>query len=343
MALTGMIFERGGILAFISLFLWAILDVLSRYGVVELHLHPWGFASLQMVVAGIGLLILGGRGAANMRTLRHPLTWYIGFLRVTKDVLFILSLTMITATEATFLESFDLIIALGLVWVFMGRPMGLRDVPGTAMVLAALIYLVLQTSGGFANPAVWMMIAAAFCLALMTLLTEVHDETRKATNLRARCRVTGVVSLVTGLIFVGMMFVVDGLATLWPWLKEGDTIFNAIVREVLPPSALIHSATLGAAVVMGLLLRAPVMYLTFSAIRLIKTEVYLMIMTLLPFVTLAVESIFGSFGLLDASALSWDDVVAGLVIVGGSTLTVVLRRAANKPTIAPIYQEPPNQ
>ncbi|MBI1363882.1 MAG: EamA family transporter [Proteobacteria bacterium] len=342
MALSNFVLERGGVMALGTLVLWAFLDVFSRYGVLELRLHPWSFASLQMVVAGIGLLLMGGRGStSSWRTLRHPLTWAIGVLRVTKDVLFILSLTMITATEATFLESLDLIFALLLVWVFLGRKLNIRDLPGTALVCAALTYLILQTDGGFMNPAIWLMSAAAVCLALMTLLTEIHDENHKAVSLRARCRVTGVVSLVTGLLFVAMMFVVDGLTLIWPSLTQGDHIFNAIVREVLPPSALLHSATMITAIVVGLLLRAPVMYLTFSSIRLIKTEAYLMIMTLLPFATMTVETVAGSFGLLDTSTLALDDVLAGMVIVAGSALTVFLRREEDGPTIAPVYQEPP--
>jgi hypothetical protein len=123
-----------------------------------------------------------------------------------------------------------------------------------------------------------------------------------------------------------------GLALLKGQIHD-PAVLAGPLGHLLHEAPALHSftnpATIGSALVIGLFLRAPSMYLYLYAARLMKSENLMMIATLAPFATLAAESIFVAGGWLEARTLDMGQVAAGVCMTLGA-LSMVLFRVMNQ-------------
>lgn len=319
--------DRGLLFAFMAVTLWGLLDASSRYAVVALHADPMVFSCLNLICGAMILLAIAGREPGGLETIRRPHTWAFGFFRVLMTLFLVFAFTAISASEVNFLLRINVVVTLVAAWVLFHRRPHATDIPGLLLLLGGFVHLGASQTNGFLNWAVLFVILAACCDMVLSVIAERHPVSKKALGLHARCRYTGFVLLVTSLFFFLMAL---GLALLKMQLY-GTFLYTGTLAQVLDrapqPDAFIDPATLLSALVIGLFLRAPSMYLYLYAARLLKAENLMMAATLAPFATLAAESLFGAMGWLDVSGLEMSDIIAGACMTVGALSMVVLRAA----------------
>lgn len=314
--------ERGLVLAFFAVILWGFLDASSRYAVVTLGADPWVFSCLNLMIGALILLAIAGPGQGGLETIRRAHTWVFGVFRVLMTLFLVFAFTAVSASEANFMLRINVLMGMLAAWLLFKRKPTLADVPGILMILGGFITIVVRQENAYLNWAVVLVLLAALCDTVLTVIAETHPNSRKASGLHARCRYTGFVLLVTSLFF----FAIAGVMS----VAKGTLAEVAVLAPLLnmAPSAadFMHPATWLAALVIGVLLRAPSMYMYLYAARLLKTENLMMAATLAPFATLAAESLFVFEGLVEASTLDGTDVLAGVAMTLGA-LSMVLVRA----------------
>lgn len=309
--------ERGLFLAFLAVILWGFLDASSRYAVVSLGADPWVFSCLNLMIGAVMLLAIAGPGQGGLETIRRAHTWVFGVFRVLMTLFLVFAFTSISASEANFMLRINVLMGMVAAWFLFKRKPSLADVPGILMIFGGFMTIVLRQDDAFLTGAVVLVLLAALCDTVLTVIAETHPNSRKASGLKARCRYTGFVLLVTSLFFfaiAGVMSVAKGALGDSRWLMMAPDLADFM-----------HPGTWLAALVIGVLLRAPSMYMYLYAARLLKTENLMMAATLAPFATLAAESLFVFEGWVETSTLDGVDVLSGVAMTLGAFSMVLVR------------------
>lgn len=316
--------ERGLILAFSAVILWGLLDAASRYAVVVVGADPWIFSCVNLITGALIMLAVAGKGHGKIHTLYHAHTWVFGFFRVLMTLFLVFAFTSISASEANFMLRINVIMGMAAGYFIFKRKPQTSDIPGLALLLGGYIMLVARQDDALLNIAVLLVIAAAICDTVLTIIAESHPVSNRASGIHARLRYTGFVLLVTSLFFVAMALFLAYLKT-WPILQGIEGSVGMVVSKAPSLEGFIHPGTWIAGGIIGVLLRAPSMYLYLYAARLLKTENLMMAATLAPFATLGAEGLFVAMGLMDTPTLDTLDVVSGFAMTTGALLMVFLR------------------
>lgn len=316
--------ERGLILAFSAVILWGLLDAASRYAVVEVGADPWIFSCVNLMVGAVVMLLVAGRGHGRMNTLYHMHTWVFGFFRVLMTLFLVFAFTTLSASEVNFMLRLNVLMGLAAgYFIFKRRPQK-TDIPGLVLLVGGYITLVMRQEDAFLNVAVLLVIAAAVCDTILTVIAESHPVSNRASGIHARLRYTGFVLLVTSLFFVVMALLLAYLKTM-PFFAGVAGSMGMVISKAPSLESFTHTGTWVTGGVIGVLLRAPSMYLYLYAARLLKTENLMMAATLAPFATLGAEGLFVASGLMQSPTLDTLDVAAGFMMTTGALLMVFLR------------------
>lgn len=320
--------RRAGVaIGFASAGVISIMDIANRIAVTEFGANPWGMTFWQFLVGGAVLLLIGGRGAVPWRTLRRPVTWVLGVVRVAHVVFFVMALTVLSATEVALLCALGPLLAtLGAWMLFRRRPRGI-EWPGLVLMAGGWGLLAIQPD--MTPFALVCILGAAGTSAALVVLTEWHPDLAAALTLRGLIAMTGMVMVATGATFLlafGGVWALIGMAAVDPGVIRLDGFFAV--------------ATLVCGAVIGLVLRSIYTVTMFMAIRSAHAEVFLMIGTVIPFVSAVLEGALDRLGVAPAPTLSLTDLMLGVPICLGA-LWIVWTRVRPSRTGRPPAGPPP--
>lgn len=314
--------ERGFTLAFIAIILWAILTSTTRVLVTTYDVNPILFACFSIMGGALTLLAIPGKGRARSLTLTDYRTWGIGIFRFLDMMFFITALVWITATEAEFILGINVIISAILVWVFFNRqPKGL-DWLGYGIIFLGSVFLMFSLPGGLSNPAVICLLLGCTSGAIAYVFLEKHPISNQSLGLHARAQFTGVVLLIVGMAFTLFVF---SLALLKPHMHiPEENGFWSVVRQI-PDAADFNLFAITSSLLLGAVLRGPVMYIVFLAVRLLKQDTYYLTARFIPFGVLGMESLYAGLGLLQFSTFTPQTLVVGICITLGAMIVLYNR------------------
>lgn len=284
---------------------WALLSAVSRVLMVNYNLDPWLFGFLQLCTGGIGLLLISGRGALDLRSFKRPSTWAISGFRVLSAAIYTVVLASVSVLEAGTLGGINIPVLAVMLWVISSKRPGALEWVGFAVILIAVFVMAFRLEAGVQLRVISLMLVNASCLAAMNLLAERHPE-NLSENFADRFRFTGAVLLITAILFVVVRLLQNG-----SFAGLGDPVL------------------LLASTVVGVTLRAPAMVLAFWSIKLAGAQGYTAAIAILPLVGMMFEQIAYAVGLLDVSRFQLDILWLALAVLLGTGLTVVARLKRN--------------
>lgn len=306
----------------LSILSWSLLLVVSRVLLVVYGLDLWLFTCIQMIAGGTFLVIAGGRGGRWGGALRNPHTWLYGVLRVATAAFFTAALVHTSTVNASFIAVMSVPVSALVLWLAVARRPKVREVPGHLLVLLGLALLGATLEGGYANPALLLMLVSELCVVTSTLIAELHPLNRTEST-GQRAFLTGVMLLSSAIV---MLAAAGGLGVAGRWLPDMGVPLPRGLPWLSEP-ALILDPRLWAA---GILLRGPSLFLALKAIHRARTENYLAGMAVLPFVTLALEAVAVALGWLDTPPATPRGLLFGSVMTLGS-LAVLWARTRSRP------------
>ncbi len=292
------------IITIIAMLFWALLSVVSRILLLKFHFDPWMFSFIQLCAGGISLLVMSGKGGLNLTSFTRPVTWGLGALRVVTAALYTTVLAWVSVLEAGVLGTLNLPFVVLAVWILTKTRPARFEWIGHLLILSAILLLIQTLEPEIRFPVAWLMGLNALCHAALTLLSERHPD--NASDLPgARARFTGAVLLVTAAFFLIARLVQNG-----------------------PGDGMIEMPLLASSILVGILLRAPAMFLAFWSIRLAGALGYTAAVTLLPVFGMMFEQAAVAVGLLDITRFRIETLYLALIVITG-TLLVVMARAKN--------------
>lgn len=319
----------GLLISFLTVVIWASERVLSRFLLVAHHVNPIIFTCFSLFVCSIVLILIAGPGKGGLQTLRQPHTWAYGALQVMMNITDMMMLALITSTEASFLARFSIIAAIALKWMFFQDFKTNRyDWLGMPLILAGITVVAIGLPSEIRIPALFWLVLTVLFNTLRTLIAETHPTAVQAQTIRQRCRVTGYVVLTTSFVLTLFLFVIAGIKD---GLPTGEGL--ALLAQMPSLADLMERQTLFAAAIMGVTLLPLAMYFYFYAAQVAKTEVFMMVTSVQPFIAYTFERTLQYFGLESVHQVTSTDLTAGLVIVSGAMLMVYGRFMAHRKTL----------
>ena len=283
---------------------WAILSVASRIILISFDIDPWMFSFLQLVAGGVALLAIGLKGAGARRSFTRISTWMLGAFRVLSAALYTAVLAIISVLEAGTIGAINLpVIAVMVFLLSRTPPRGLAWV-GHLIILVSVALMAMQLESEVRAIVLGLMGLNALCLGAMNLIAEYHPENKSA-SLSGRAWFSGVVLAITAAAFLVVRTI------------QGGEIIGAFSWSLVVCSFTV-----------GVLLRAPSMFLTFWAISVAGAQGYTAAIAFLPLFGMMLEQTAVALGLLDASRFQFEFLVFALLALVGTLLVWVTKRTS---------------
>lgn len=301
------------LIAIVMTAMWSVVTVLIRSTLVGLGFDPWTLAMVTMLAAGSTLLVAAGIRSLPLDPLRRWSTWAIGAIRVLTTCCFSAALLYGSATTITLLSSINVLVAgLGVYAAFRRKPR-MIEIPGFLLIAIGVVLLATELDGGWSSPAIKFLLVSETAVVISSLLTEIHPD--NLGDRRQRLALTGFVTVLSA----------GGLLIFW------SLAGLAFPETPLGPNASDAFATLAspwlwiAALVFGVVFRAPLTYMSFQITRLIGADGYMLSMVALPLTTLLVEIAAGWAQLVPPPSLDPVTLAYSAVIVAGGAWIILVR------------------
>ena len=292
--------------------------------------EPMVFSSIGTLTAGLTLLLIAGPGDLGRSTLRDPHTWAYGLLDMISITLVVGACFFATATELVMLLRVDIVFGLILAWLVFGRRIRHADLIGGAAILAGCALAAGQMAPGKMPYAVLLIALASLARAAATIVSERHPTSNAADTVRKRCRITGMIMLVSALVFLAAVLA-GALAR--ATLPAGAADAYPVLAALPDIAGFVDPVTLVAATVLGIVIYAPATYFYLYAVRIAGTETFFMMLVYQPVVTIGLERLVGDATALPAIAANPLLLAAILCVIGGSTFMLGMRYRAHRPVV----------
>lgn len=293
---------------------WSLVLVVCRFILFTYEFDPWLFTFIQLMAGGFFLVILAGYTSGVLVALRDPFTWLYGVLRVATAALFSAALLHTSTANANFLGITAVPMTMVMFWIVFSRRPSTWELPGHALIIVGLILLARNLDGGYSNPALLLMILSEVCVVTSTLMAERHS-LNQTEDPRTRALLSGVMLLASAFAMLMAAFVLSAIVQWQPVLRPALPIHFSWLDH---PAQILDLSLWISAVLIGVVLRGPALFLSLKAIHLVGTENYIIGMAILPFASFTFEAIAVHQGLLPPTPAAVLTLVFGTVMISGS-------------------------
>lgn len=314
--------HKAGLLSLGTIFFWALLNVALRYFVLEYNCHPIAIACTNGFFCALVLLMLGTSDISVGKILTNVHTWLFGIAQLLKNICMIYAFVYISSTQANLLTNIEIVLAVLLTWLFLGRRPNAIDFFAIIIItLGCLVIIAGFPQQSMLTATLWVL-AASVLTSLRAIFTEIHPENKKTLTVRERCSVTGWILLVSSLLIIVFFALLSGAALLLP----KDMVLHSVILSSLPlPSEFIYLPTVLGGLFTGALFYAVSMYAYFYAISLSNNEYFMMYRSTQALFTYGVEYLVAGMTSLPMVYLSLTDWTAAFTIIFCSFSMILLR------------------
>ncbi len=293
---------------------WSVLTVGIRATLNGFGFEPWSLALAVQMMGGAALLVAAGIRALPLDPIRRWATWVIGGLRVLTTCAFTNALLHASAGQVSQLTTVNVLLATVGALLLFGRRRRRAELPGFLVIAFGLLLLVSRLDGGWTNPAVLFVLFSETSVVAASLLAEKHPD--NLGTRRQRLALTGFVTLLSAM---GLLLAWAAVGLL-PAMPVGLSTADVVATLTSPWLWLM-------AFVLGVMLRGPATYVAFDITARLGADGYMLGMSAMPLLVMALEPAAASFGLLPPLHTGAADVaVAGLILAGGAWVIVARNR-----------------
>ena len=316
-----MALNKGIYFSILTAFLWALDVIFVKFVANTWDIQPILFASFTSFSAAIALLLFAGAGRLGVDTLKQVHTWAYSCLLILYNISFIYLLSVVSAAEASFMIRIVTVVSLILSWLFISRPPSKGDILGSIGIIAAVIIIFKGVDIDLRSSALLFLLITSLLFAIRVIITETHPSSIKAKNSKDYSRVTGYVLLVTSTIFlISCLF-----SSFLKYFSVDDALINSLLFNMPSFSDFTHIPTVGFAILLGIFNVSFSTYFCFRSTQIVKSETFLMVVSLTPVMVLVIEYSLGMFGIMDVSSINNYTLIGGGIAFGFSMLMVIMR------------------
>jgi len=319
-------YKTGLFFAILGVLLTSFQVVFSRFFLIEYQISPVISILLALLIGSyVQLAYLGsGYGLFFIRSLKNAYVWLYNIMQLIMNIAGIYVLFYITATEALLLQRVSLILTLVMGYVFLNKSFKRKDLIGIACMLLGFGVILSDFDKVTMITVLFLVLCAATTNAARSIISQSYPIYGNTKNNSERIRCKSVITLVSSLFFLILIFLFSFLRT-----HTSDQIDLQIIslapdfKEFFNPYNFYYGLIIGFIIIPFDQLSA------FKSNLNLKREVLVLIELMLPFTVLLTERLFSVYGLLDISGITNLDLIAGFVIIAGA-MQITFTRAFEK-------------
>ena len=314
--------NKGVLFSFAVVLLWALENITIK-GILQFwEIQPAIFVCINLMMGAMVLLIISGPGRLGIETVSKPQTWIYSFLRVFQEILFVMALALISATDAALLKRIEIIVVLFLAWTSFGRTPRWFDWAGGAFIIGGWLVVAQGIPPEIQAIVIGIAILRAVSQALQAVISEVHPTTNAARTIKEECRTAGFILMVTSVSLLTFLF---GLSAIVESSTSRNDVYGAVISFLPHWEDFFHIPTIWSAMALGVFLTSFYSYFYFVAIKTAKSEVFMSASALIPLFVFFFEYLASLFGYGDTSGITWENLLSAILIGFGALFIIFMR------------------
>ena len=276
-----------------------------------------------MLAGSMAMFAYSGSGSLTKDSLIDPRTWLYGLMQIISSILLMILFTITTSTEGSLLSRFSIIFAFLFSLIFLNRKPQAIDLIAIAIVFASISIILSGLPSDIFKVSLILMVFASLTQAIRSFMAELHKANNTAKTVKDEVRVTSVVLFLTSSSFLMLNFII---ALIKGYLPEHTQFLSIMpsLNDFAVKETLYMSAIVGVVVVGGM------KYMEFVSVKIIKSEMFLLIAAIVPAITFGFENVASTFTSMSVSEISENDIYAGLLLITGSVLTGIFKLIKRK-------------
>ncbi|HAG53590.1 MAG TPA: hypothetical protein DCL21_07380 [Alphaproteobacteria bacterium] len=308
-------YKTGLSFAILGVILTSFQVVFSRYFLIEHQISPVISILLALLIGSyVQLAYLGsGYSLFFIRSLKNAYVWLYNIMQLIMSIAGIYILFYITATESFLLQRITIVITLLMAYVFLNKSFKSKDLIGISCMLLGLGVILSGFDKVTMITVSFLVLCAATMNAARVIIAESYPIYGNTKNNSERIRCKSVITLISSLLFLALIFVLGFLKT-----HTADQIDLHIIASAPDFNEFFNPYNFYYGLIIGFIIIPLDQLSAFKSNLNLKREVLIIVELMLPFTVLLTEHLFSLAGLLDIRGITNLDLIAGFVIIAGA-------------------------
>lgn len=317
---------KGVFLAFSTVIIWAILNVVNRFCVIKYDINIIVFTSFMIFSTGVSLMLIREHVMPKEWKSGVKYSWLYTIMQIIRSFTMISTFLYITSTETSLLFNIEIIITYLLAYVIFRRIPYKGDYWGIIVILIGFILFIstLPSANRIIVSVLVVISATASCIrSIVVEETTIWDP---STTVRQKCGISGYTMFYGGMILV-LFFYLIALCKLFLSVHL-FRVFSLL--EYLPDlNEMLHPQTIITACIAGFFMNASTTYLYYATLKFSTSETFMAIRAFQPILTYFFEILAATFYAAMHPALNTRDYLFGSIIILGSLLILIIPHRGN--------------
>ena len=287
---------KGVLLALSTVIVWAILNVVNRFCVLQYDVNIMVFTSFMIFATGVTLMII------------RSFTMISTFL-------------YITSTETSLLFNIEIIITYILAYAIFRRIPYKGDFLGILIILLGFILFIFSLPVHMRVIVSILVLLSATASCIRSIVVEETTIWNPDTSVRQKCGISGYTMFYGGLSLIVFFF---AIALLKFFLGDRLPPFLSFLTLLPDLPEMIHPETIISACLAGLFINASTTYLYYATLKFSTSETFMAVRAFQPVLTYLLEVITALYYAAMRPQLDTQDYIYGGIIILGSLLILII-------------------
>ena len=287
---------KGVLLALSTVIVWAILNVVNRFCVLQYDVNIMVFTSFMIFATGVTLMII------------RSFTMISTFL-------------YITSTETSLLFNIEIIITYILAYAIFRRIPYKGDFLGILIILLGFILFIFSLPVHMRVIVSILVLLSATASCIRSIVVEETTIWNPDTSVRQKCGISGYTMFYGGLSLIVFFF---AIALLKFFLGDRLPPFLSFLTLLPDLPEMIHPETIISACLAGLFINASTTYLYYATLKFSTSETFMAVRAFQPVLTYLLEVIAALYYAAMRPQLDTQDYIYGGIIILGSLLILII-------------------
>lgn len=313
--------KTGAIYALLSVIIWAVISVITRFCLLNYDVNILVFSTLQIFAAGVALLIIrepvfqkGWKAGINY-------SWLYTLLQILRNFFLAAIYLYITSTETSLLMNAEVVVTAILAYIFFKRRPHGSYIVGMLIITVGIVLFIHYLPAAIHLRVSILLSLAVLASCVRAIVVEKTTIASPNTTIRQKCGISGF-TMFWGA--AGVMVVLTMIA-LFEHFFAKDLINIPLSWLYLPKLAdIFHPETIISACITGFVLTSLSTYLYYATLQTSTAETFMTFRAFQPMLTYGLEAWVAVYSIDLRPQLDTKDYILGGVIILGSLLILIM-------------------
>ena len=312
---------KGVLLALSTVIVWAILNVVNRFCVLQYDVNIMVFTSFMIFATGVTLMIIRKQVMPQNWKSGVKYSWLYTIMQIIRSFTMISTFLYITSTETSLLFNIEIIITYILAYAIFRRIPYKGDFLGILIILLGFILFIFSLPVHMRVIVSILVLLSATASCIRSIVVEETTIWNPDTSVRKKCGISGYTMFYGGLSLIVFFF---AIALLKFFLGDRLPPFLSFLTLLPDLPEMTHPETIISACLAGLFINASTTYLYYATLKFSTSETFMAVRAFQPVLTYLLEVIAALYYAAMRPQLDTQDYIYGGIIILGSLLILII-------------------